>query len=344
MKKMLSLISAFFICGSFAFADITTAKKHEASSAYVNAIIEYCNASASDPLNKDIISGIERCAKKLASGSWGNNYGCSADANVIKSWKEMEVVYQDFLSGAIRYTLTYTEKVKMEKANDYDQAFESVRFKPKFSFKKNFPAESDIESAFRKLMKSDYALASQVKKYGKNVSLNSPSWKQPPREVKGSDLDYFGPKYSVKDARDKSMPEVDVKNPDTSNAGFMKSLKLVASEMKGERIESLEYHMSPDTVNYSRITEYSWSGKYWIGWKPTVRVAVADKNGNRISNWSWWYPEDGFEIRVPLSKADKADHYIISDTWCMRGKGDGSVCMTYLDFNYKPQSKQIIKK
>lgn len=48
MKKMLSLISAFFICGSFAFADITTAKKHEASSAYVNAIIEYCKASASD--------------------------------------------------------------------------------------------------------------------------------------------------------------------------------------------------------------------------------------------------------------------------------------------------------
>ena len=456
MKKLLSLISAFFICGSFAFADITTAKKHEASSAYVNAIIEYCKASASDPWNKDIISGIERCAKKLASGSWGNNYGCSADANVIKSWKEMEAVYQDFLCGTIRYTLTYTEKVKMEKANDYDQAFESVRFKPKFSFKKNFPAESDIKSAFSKLMKSDYDLASQVKKYGKNVSLNSPSWKQPPREVKGSDLDYFGPKYSVEeavyqdflcgtirytltytekvkmekandydqafesvrfkpkfsfkknfpaesdiksafsklmksdydlasqvkkygknvslnspswkqpprevkgsdldyfgpkysveDAIDKSMPEVDVKNPDTSNAGFMKSLKLVASEMKGERIgvtETLEYHMSPATVNYSKVSPYSWSGKYWIGWKPTVRVAVADKNGNRISNWSWWYPEDGFEIRVPLSKADKADHYIISDTWCMRGRGDGSVCMTYLDFNYKPQSKQIIKK
>ena len=115
MKKMLSLISAFFICGSFAFADIATAKKHEARSAYVNAIIEYCKASASDPWNKEIISGIERCAKKLASGSWGNNYGCSADANVIKSWKEMEAVYQDFLSGTIRYTLTYTEKAKMEK-------------------------------------------------------------------------------------------------------------------------------------------------------------------------------------------------------------------------------------
>ena len=343
MKKMLSLISAFFICGSFAFADIATAKKHEARSAYVNAIIEYCKASSSDSWNKEIISGIERCAKKLASGSWGNNYGCSADANVIKSWKEMEAVYQDFLSGTIRYTLTYTEKAKMEKANDYDQAFESVRFKPKFSFKKNFPAESDIESAFKKLMKSDYALASQMKKYGKNVVLNKPTWKQPPREKKG-ELDYFGPKYSVMDARDKSMPEVDVKNPDTSNAGFMKQLKMAASELKGDRMEALEYHMSPATVNYSKVSPYSWSGKYWIGWEPTVRVAVADRSGNRISNWSWWYPEDGFEIRVPLSKADKADHYIISDTWCMRGKGDGSISMTYLDFNYKPQSNQIIKK
>lgn len=343
MKKMLSLISAFFICGSFVFADIAAAKKHEARSAYVNAIIEYCKASASDPWNKEIISGIERCAKKLASGSWGNNYGCSSDANVIKSWKEMEAVYQDFLSGTIRYTLTYTEQAKMEKANDYDQAFESVRFKPKFSFKKNFPAESDIESAFKKLMKSDYALASQIKKYGKNVVLNKPTWKQPPREKKG-DLDYFGPKYSVMDARDKSMPEVDVKNPDTSNAGFMKQLKMAASELKGDRMEALEYHMSPATVNYSKVSPYSWSGKYWIGWEPTVRVAVADRSGNRISNWSWWYPEDGFEIRVPLSKADKADHYIISDTWCMRGKGDGSISMTYLDFNYKPQPNQIIKK
>ena len=343
MKKLLLLISAFYICGSFAFADIATAKKYEASSAYVNAIIEYCKASSSDPWNKDIISGIERCAKKLASGSWGNNYGCSADANVIKSWKEMEAVYQDFLSDAIRYTLTYTEKVKMEKVNDYDQAYESVRFKPKFSFKKNFPAESDIESAFSNLMKSDYALASQIKKYGKNVVLNKPTWNQPPREKKG-DLSYFGPKYSVMDARDKSMPEVDVKNPDTSNTGFMKSLKLAASELKGERAEALEYHMSPNTINYSNVSPYSWSGKYWIGWKPTVRFAVADKNGNRISNWSWWYSKDGFEIRVPLSKADKADHYIISDTWCMRGKGDGSISMTYLDFNYKPQANQIIKK
>lgn len=343
MKKLLLLISAFYICGSFAFADIATAKKYEASSAYVNAIIEYCKASSSDPWNKDIISGIERCAKKLASGSWGNNYGCSADANVIKSWKEMEAVYQDFLSDAIRYTLTYTEKVKMEKVNDYDQAYESVRFKPKFSFKKNFPAESDIESAFSNLMKSDYALASQIKKYGKNVVLNKPTWNQPPREKKG-DLSYFGPKYSVMDARDKSMPEVDVKNPDTSNTGFMKSLKLAASELKGERAEALEYHMSPNTINYSNVSPYSWSGKYWIGWEPTVRFAVADKNGNRISNWSWWYSKDGFEIRVPLSKADKADHYIISDTWCMRGKGDGSISMTYLDFNYKPQANQIIKK
>lgn len=343
MKKLLLLISAFYICGSFAFADIATAKKYEASSAYVNAIIEYCKASSSDPWNKDIISGIERCAKKLASGSWGNNYGCSADANVIKSWKEMEAVYQDFLSDAIRYTLTYTEKVKMEKVNDYDQAYESVRFKPKFSFKKNFPAESDIESAFSNLMKSDYALASQIKKYGKNVVLNKSTWNQPPREKKG-DLSYFGPKYSVMDARDKSMPEVDVKNPDTSNTGFMKSLKLAASELKGERAEALEYHMSPNTINYSNVSPYSWSGKYWIGWEPTVRFAVADKNGNRISNWSWWYSKDGFEIRVPLSKADKADHYIISDTWCMRGKGDGSISMTYLDFNYKPQANQIIKK
>lgn len=343
MKKLLLLISAFYICGSFAFADIATAKKYEASSAYVNAIIEYCKASSSDPWNKDIISGIERCAKKLASGSWGNNYGCSADANVIKSWKEMEAVYQDFLSDAIRYTLTYTEKVKMEKVNDYDQAYESVRFKPKFSFKKNFPAESDIESAFSNLMKSDYALASQIKKYGKNVVLNKPTWNQPPREKKG-DLSYFGPKYSVMDARDKSMPEVDVKNPDTSNTGFMKSLKLAASELKGERAEALEYHMSPNTINYSNVSPYSWSGKYWIGWESTVRFAVADKNGNRISNWSWWYSKDGFEIRVPLSKADKADHYIISDTWCMRGKGDGSISMTYLDFNYKPQANQIIKK
>ena len=146
------------------------------------------------------------------------------------------------------------------------------------------------------------------------------------------------------DARDKSMPEVDVKNPDTSNAGFMKQLKMAASELKGDRMEALEYHMSPATVNYSKVSPYSWSGKYWIGWEPTVRVAVADRSGNRISNWSWWYPEDGFEIRVPLSKADKADHYIISDTWCMRGKGDGSISMTYLDFNYKPQPNQIIKK
>ena len=231
----------------------------------------------------------------------------------------------------------------MEKVNDYDQAYESVRFKPKFSFKKNFPAESDIESAFSNLMKSDYALASQIKKYGKNVVLNKPTWNQPPREKKG-DLSYFGPKYSVMDARDKSMPEVDVKNPDTSNTGFMKSLKLAASELKGERAEALEYHMSPNTINYSNVSPYSWSGKYWIGWEPTVRFAVADKNGNRISNWSWWYSKDGFEIRVPLSKADKADHYIISDTWCMRGKGDGSISKTYLDFNYKPQANQIIKK
>lgn len=349
MKKLLSIVCASIMGVSMLFAvDISAAKKYEASSAYVNAIIEYCKASSSDPWNKDIISGIERCAKKLASGSWGKNYGCSADANVIKSWKEMEAVYQDFLSGAIRYTLTYTEKVKMEKVNDYDQAYESVRFKPKFSFKKNFPAESDIESAFSKLMKSDYALASQIKKYGKNVVLNKPTWKQPPREitknVDGVDMHYFGPKYNVGDARDKSMPEVDVKNPDISNAGLMKSLKLAASEFKSWGVGISEYHMAPDTINYSKVSPYSWSGKYWIGWEPTVRVAVADRSGNRISNWSWWYPEDGFEIRVPLSKADKADHYIISDTWCMRGRGDGSITMTDLDFNYKPQSNQIIKK
>lgn len=345
MKKIVASICMCIIGINILFAvDISNAKKYEAKSAYVNAIIEYCKAGSTDPWNKEVISGIERCAKKLNSSSWGNNYGCTADVNALKTWKEMEVAYKNFLCGAIRYTLTYTAKTKMEKANDYDQAYESVRFKPKFKFTANFPGESDIENGFKNLMNSDYSLANQVKKYGKNVSLNSPSWKQPPREVKGSDLDYFGPKYSVKDARDKSMPEVDVKNPDTSNAGFMKSLKMVASEMKGERTEALEYHMSPDTVNYSRITEYSWSGKYWIGWEPTVRVAVADKNGNRISNWSWWYPEDGFEIRVPLSKADKADHYIISDTWCMRGKGDGSISMTYLDFNYKPQPNQIIKK
>ena len=97
MKKLLSIVCASIMGVSMLFAvDISAAKKYEASSAYVNAIIEYCKASSSDPWNKDIISGIERCAKKLASGSWGKNYGCSADANVIKSWKEMEAVYQDF--------------------------------------------------------------------------------------------------------------------------------------------------------------------------------------------------------------------------------------------------------
>lgn len=353
MKKIISvfLSLAISVAGIFA-ADVSTARSYESKGAYVDAIITYCQVCVSDPWNNTAINGIKSLMSKLAKGDYGNkNYGVSGSgANaVMQGWKDMEVAYQQFLTSAIRYKLTYTSECVMEKFNDADTAYGTARFKPDFKFEQDYPAEKDIKSAFKKLQKSDFALAKAVRDYGKNVAITAPDWKTPPTVVEavvnGIKYEDYAPKYSVRKAIDKSMPVKDNSNAESNEYAYQ-STKSLFSSLKREAgnmfsTSHFAYHMSPSEIDYTGCKVKG----YYLDWKPTVQIAVADRNGNRISNWTWWETKKGVEIQIPLSKAEAADHYIISNTWCMLAQNSYHLVQeNYIDFNYKPQSFQVVKK
>lgn len=352
MKKvLLGFVCAIIMCANFFAADVATAKKYEAQKAYVNAITEYCEAGIADPWNKSISDSIKKLASKLASGDWGNNFGVNAgDANkIFNAWKDMELSYKRYLSAAIHYKLVYTAKAVGEKQNDYETMAGTVRFRPDFKFEKDFPAYKEMQGAFKKLQRSDFAMAKQVKDLEKNVRLQAIGWKAIPKEhivmrdANGNDIGTEQPikKYNIGAAQDTSMPTEDGGNLDDystkENAkGLLQGLGSLGKQAK----KAIGFHMPPNELQYNQKLV---KGCYWYELEPTVRIAVADANGKRISNWTYWEYKKGVDIYVPLSKAGNADHYILSDTWCMVAP-DGLVSKNYIDFNYKPQSSQIVKK
>lgn len=338
---------------------LTDAANHESKGNYVNAMICFCNAGTVDPWNATAIDGIKRVSKNLASGRWGNNnYGAdvSDPYKIYETWQKMELEYQRFLSAAPRFTLTYNSTAKPEKQSTLERERECVRFVVNnFSFKDDYIAAENVRDAFDRLANSSFPLAASVQKFERNNSTIKIAPESPSSSEKLGSEFYSGTIDAFEER---------------SNSGNMTGKEVVGmlwgtgkNLVKTMRKGFLAYEAPLPKMN--EIKEL-----YWYGWCPSVRIAVADKNGNLISDWIWWTTGGKPEIYVPFDKYLYADHFVVSDQWRMvylpsMGTSEGITVaigkimlnsitlgagfllgdtVYYIDDYYTPQKSQIIIK
>ena len=329
-------------------ASAPATKPAEATKPYVEALIDYCNKGISDPWNEDILKNIEDLARKLGNGNYGNStYGVGSDDpnKILDTWIELETTHIAFLSAAPHFKLTYTEKATAIKASDLDTTVRMIRFKPSFKFTEDFVGKKELESAYKKLQNSNFVMAAAVREYGKNKPLSSP---QSQRNVKDNpNTNDFANPFDAKHNLSRTTvmrgtPEFEYEQVNISDTkltakGALSTIKNIGKGMS--KVLTACYHVSLSEVEW----KYPNIKKGWYKWQPAVQVAVADKDGNVLSKWSWWQPKDGFELCVPMADSYKADHYVFSKTWIWYD--DSNVTAHgYIDDEFTVPASQIVKR